>query len=121
MRDEHNIPMSERTRAYHPVSTRELPSLCAESGGCGLYDLIVSFSGLEHDGLGRYGDPIFPDGDLAAMETLHEIRLLLSPNGTLLLGVPTSNEDDVVFPWHRICAPERLPVLLRGFDLVGRA
>lgn len=31
------------------------------------FDAIVSFSGLEHDGLGRYGDPLNPYGDLSAM------------------------------------------------------
>jgi hypothetical protein len=36
------------------------------------YALVVAFSGVEHDGLGRYGDPIHPSGDLAAMR---EMRL----------------------------------------------
>ena len=28
------------------------------------YDVIVSFSSLEHDGLGRYSDPLNPNGDI---------------------------------------------------------
>ena len=34
-------------------------------------DVIVSFSSLEHDGQGRYGDPLDPDGDLVAMKELY--------------------------------------------------
>jgi hypothetical protein len=30
------------------------------------YDVIISYSSLEHDGLGRYGDPINPNGDIDA-------------------------------------------------------
>ena len=33
-----------------------------------LFDVVLSFSSIEHDGLGRYCDPINPDGDRAAME-----------------------------------------------------
>ena len=40
------------------------------------FDAIVSFSGLEHDGLGRYGDPVNPYGDFSAMR---EIWLCLKP------------------------------------------
>ncbi|CAI5505843.1 unnamed protein product [Closterium sp. Naga37s-1] len=33
-----------------------------------VFDVAVSFSSLEHDGLGRYGDPINPFGDLQRMQ-----------------------------------------------------
>ena len=46
------------------------------------FDLTVSYSGIEHDGLGRYGDPVNPDGDISA---LREMRLLTSPGGILLV------------------------------------
>lgn len=32
------------------------------------FDLGISYSNFEHDGLGRYGDPINPNGDLIAMQ-----------------------------------------------------
>eukprot|EP00928_Gymnodinium_smaydae_P022471 TRINITY_DN18862_c0_g1_i2.p1 TRINITY_DN18862_c0_g1~~TRINITY_DN18862_c0_g1_i2.p1 ORF type:complete len:756 (-),score=90.31 TRINITY_DN18862_c0_g1_i2:108-2375(-) len=81
------------------------------------FDVVVSFSGLEHDGLGRYGDPINPDGDLAAMR---EIRACMRPGGVLLLAVPVGAVDNVVYPYHRVYGPVRLPLLLEGYELLGR-
>ena len=46
------------------------------------FDLSVSYSGIEHDGLGRYGDPVNPNGDVSA---LREIWLLTRPGGALLV------------------------------------
>lgn len=46
------------------------------------FDLIVSYSGIEHDGLGRYGDPINPDGDISAMR---EMWLSTRAGGVLLV------------------------------------
>lgn len=81
------------------------------------YDAIISFSGIEHDGLSRYGDPPNPTGDFAA---LAEMGLMLSPGGVLLLSVPTGGVDDIVFPSHRIYGPKRLQQLLLGWTLHGR-
>lgn len=46
-------------------------------------DLTVSYSGIEHDGLGRYGDPVNPNGDVSA---LRELWLLTRPSGILLVS-----------------------------------
>ena len=35
------------------------------------YDIIASFSSLEHTGLGRYGDPLDPQGDITAVGHIH--------------------------------------------------
>ncbi|CAI7852164.1 unnamed protein product [Closterium sp. NIES-54] len=35
-----------------------------------VFDVIVSFSSIEHDGLGRYGDPMNPTGDLQRMKKI---------------------------------------------------
>ncbi|CAI5464210.1 unnamed protein product [Closterium sp. Yama58-4] len=78
------------------------------------WDVAVSFSSLEHDGLGRYGDPINPNGDL---ERMQKIKGLLKPGGLLFLGVPVGN-DTLVFNAHRIYGPARLPLLLAGWRLV---
>ena len=40
---------------------------------------------FDHDGLGRYGDPINPDGDLVAMDT---VRNVVKEGGVLFLTVP---------------------------------
>ena len=96
----------------------DLPALYAASNGEGRFSAVVSFSGLEHDGLGRYSDPLNPTGDVMAMR---EIRLLLCRRGLLLLGVPTAAQDEVTFPVHRIYGPARLPLLLgTGFRMLAR-
>lgn len=80
------------------------------------FDCIVSFSGIEHDGLGRYGDPINPEGDMSAME---EMWHMLRPGGVLFLGVPISQKDRLVFPYHRIYGPSRLERLVSRFTFKG--
>jgi hypothetical protein len=77
------------------------------------FDMVVSISNFEHDGLGRYGDPIDPDGDLRAM---NEMRSLVSPGGVLILGVPVAR-DAVVWNAHRLYGRVRLPLLLRGWSV----
>lgn len=37
---------------------------------------VVSYSSVEHAGLGRYGDPLDPDGDLKAMRAIHRRCML---------------------------------------------
>uniref|UniRef100_A0A7S0MCR1 Uncharacterized protein n=1 Tax=Cryptomonas curvata TaxID=233186 RepID=A0A7S0MCR1_9CRYP len=84
-------------------------------GGEGSFDAIISYSSLEHDGLGRYGDPIRPDGDIQA---LGRIRELLRPGGRLFLGVPVGR-DLLAFNAHRVYGPVRLARLLDGWRLEG--
>lgn len=79
-------------------------------------DVILSYSSIEHDGLGRYGDPVFADGDLAAMR---EIYLFLKPGGTLVLGVPSEASDANPFYSQRVYGPVRFPVLTRGWNYRG--
>ena len=97
---------------------------------------VVSYSSIEHDGLGRYGDALNPRGDLDEMRRL---AALLNPSGLcpahppprtpptagapradrrggagaaglLLLGVPVGR-DALVFNAHRIYGPRRLALL----------
>ncbi|GJP64350.1 hypothetical protein CLOP_g21356 [Closterium sp. NIES-67] len=78
------------------------------------FDVAVSYSSLEHDGLGRYGDPLNPDGD---MHRMAKIRGLLNPGGLFLLGVPVGN-DTLVFNAHRVYGPIRMPLLLKGWQML---
>lgn len=74
---------------------------------------MVSISNFEHDGLGRYGDPIDPNGDLRAMR---EMQTLVKPDGFLILGVPVAR-DAVVWNAHRLYGRLRLPLLLQGWTV----
>jgi len=76
-------------------------------------DIAISFSSFEHDGLGRYGDPLNPNGDLEAMQTA---KSFLKDNGLLLLGVP-QGKDCLVWNLHRIYGEKRLPLLLQGWSV----
>lgn len=78
-------------------------------------DFIFSYSSLEHDGLGRYGDPINPFADLvcfayrvpttvvdrklphlstlAMQESIARAQCMLKPDGVLFLGFPVGPDQ----------------------------
>jgi len=90
--------------AIHPVElakkflTHSLPPV----------DFIFTYSSLEHDGLGRYGDPINPYADLESIARAH---CLLKPNGVLFLGLPVG-PDKVESYLHRIYGKHRMALIL---------
>jgi SAM-dependent methyltransferase len=53
---------------------------------------------IEHVGLGRYGDPIDPNGDIKA---LREIVRVMAPRGNFLIVVPVGRER-IQFNAHRV-------------------
>lgn len=87
----------------------------ALTGHLKLFDSVWSYSSLEHDGLGRYTDPINPYGDL---QTMVKISCMLKPGGLLFLAVPVNKYDGIHFNLHRVYGPVRLPILYRYFNLV---
>jgi hypothetical protein len=56
---------------------------------------------IEHIGLGRYGDPIDPDG---ARRAADELQRVVDQGGTLYLSTPIGRER-VCFNAHRVFAP----------------
>lgn len=78
------------------------------------FDFIFSISSYEHSGLGRYGDPLDPFGDIKAMQQAFE---LLSSNGILFLAVPVG-QDALIWNAHRIYGRHRLPLLLDGWEIL---
>ncbi|SCL76320.1 hypothetical protein L21_2245 [Methanoculleus chikugoensis] len=54
---------------------------------------------VEHIGLGRYGDPLDPDGDLKAIA---ELKRVLAVGGNLLFVVPIGGIAKIRFNAHRI-------------------
>ncbi len=79
-----------------------------------LFDGAISISSVEHSGLGRYGDPLDPDGDLKAMKALAG---RLRKDGLCYLAVPIGI-DQILWNAHRVYGRARLPLLIRGFEIV---
>jgi hypothetical protein len=71
------------------------------------YDAIVSYSSIEHSGLGRYGDPLNPNGDI---ETMEQIYKSLNAGGHCFVGFPVGR-DHLVWNAHRIYGPIRLKMM----------
>lgn len=110
--------------------------------GSARFGLIVAFSGVEHDGLGRCippvpqlpsaqplpklistakpkpSPPLHSYGDpLNAngdLAAIREMVLCLREGGLLLLAVPTCSRDLLLYPWHRVYGPKRLGRLLNA-------
>ena len=72
---------------------------------------------VEHIGLGRYGDPLDPDGDLKAIK---ELIRVLAVNGDLLFVVPVG-KPRVIFNAHRIYSYEQVIDYFCGLSLVSFA
>ncbi|KAJ1481085.1 hypothetical protein T484DRAFT_1808713 [Baffinella frigidus] len=49
---------------------------------------------------------------------MRRLATLLAPGGLLMLGVPIGR-DVLVFNAHRIYGPQRLPLLTKGWDMLG--
>ena len=79
------------------------------------FDVAFSISSFEHDGLGRYGDPINPDGDFEAMQNMKRI---VKPGGLMFLALPVG-KDVLAWNAHRVYGRHRLPLLLRGWEVVA--
>lgn len=79
-------------------------------------DAIPSLSTLhavEHFGLGRYGDPIDPDGYIKAID---EIKRVLARNGNLYFAVPVGRQR-LLFDSNRIFDPEYVVELFSDLTL----
>lgn len=69
---------------------------------------------IEHIGLGRYGDPLDPDGDKKAAG---ELKRVLAGNGNLLIVVPVG-EARIMFNGQRVYSYEQIISLFSGLDLI---
>jgi hypothetical protein len=69
----------------------------------GDFDSISCLHALEHFGLGRYGDPVDPDGHIKG---LSNITQALSSLGRLYISFPISNSPRVEFNAHRVFTPD---------------
>lgn len=70
---------------------------------------------LEHVGLGRYGDPVDPEGYIRGAK---ELTRILAVGGTLLISVPTGKER-LCFDAHRIFDPNTIRDIFRPLRLLA--
>lgn len=106
---------------YRPLAAR-LPNMLSVAGSVTRLPFadasLPSVSCLhvvEHIGLGRYGDPLDPDGSRKAVT---ELGRVVAPGGRLYLSAPIGRER-VCFNAHRVFAPQTLVAWLPAFSLEG--
>lgn len=80
----------------------------------GSVDSLSCLHVIEHVGLGRYGDPLDPDGTRKAAR---ELARVLAPGGNLFVGTPVGRER-VCFNAHRVHRPETILRCFEGLRLV---
>lgn len=73
----------------------------------GAYDVVLSYSSIEHSGLGRYGDQVTPLGDLL---TFLLMSRSMKPTGMSAHAVPVG-QDLTHFNAHRIYGQRRIRAL----------
>jgi hypothetical protein len=98
----------------HPQISTFIPrdfTACFLGGTIQAFDFAFTYSSLEHDGLGRYGDVLDPNGDLL---TLGRLLSVVKPGGVLFLGLPCC-QDELWWNAHRIYGPIRIPKLFAGW------
>lgn len=101
-----NLGLSALTAERADLADLPFPTASIESLSC--------MHVVEHMGLGRYGDPLDPDGDLKAVE---ELRRVLAPGGSLLFVVPVGRPT-IRFNAHRIYSYRQIMSLFDGLPLV---
>lgn len=69
---------------------------------------------VEHIGLGRYGDPLDPKGDIKATK---ELTRVLAPGGKLLFVVPVGAESRIEYNAHRVYSYDAVVSLFPGLKL----
>lgn len=86
-------------------------------------DSISCLHAIEHFGLGRYGDPVDPNGHLKGFKNIIK---MLKPGGRLYISFPISKSNQVHFNAHRVFHPhdiltwaeEREKLKIERFDYV---
>lgn len=76
------------------------------------FDAIVTYSSIEHSGLGRYGDPLDPLGDIKTMKVIHNN---LKKDGIVVWGAPVG-KDALTWNAHRVYGELRLPLIFENFQ-----
>lgn len=80
-----------------------------------MFDFAMSVCAINHAGLGRYGDPLDPDGDIKSMQ---EMLQMVKPGGLLFIALPIGI-DTVVWNAHRIYGQKRIKQVFQGWEQIG--
>jgi len=78
------------------------------------FDAMVTYSSIEHSGLGRYGDSLNPWADLI---TMAKTWCVMKSKGRALIGVP-SGLDKVIFNTNKNYGPIMYAHLFANWDIV---
>lgn len=79
---------------------------------------LSSICVIEHIGLGRYGDPLDPEGSHKA---INELKRVLAPGGDLYVSLPIDRESRVYFNAHRAFTESDVETLAAPFKIIDRA
>jgi SAM-dependent methyltransferase len=119
---EYNPLTVEHPRVETITPSRLAERFVADSATAGnspeLFDTAFSYSSLEHTGIGRYGDPLMPFGDL---EAVAQVWCMLKPGGLFFLAVPVSkNRKKCKYLWnaHRVYGVARLQHLTANWEVL---
>ena len=66
-------------------------------------DSVSCLHAIEHFGLGRYGDPLNPNGHKLGF---NNILRMLKPGGTLYISFPIGKSNEIHFNAHRVFHPQ---------------
>jgi Caenorhabditis protein of unknown function, DUF268 len=98
----------------------DLPNLESKSGSIlempysdGSVSSLSCLHVAEHIGLGRYGDPLDPQGTVKAC---WELQRVLAPGGSLYFGLPVG-KPRICFNAHRIHSPDMILEYFKGLTL----
>lgn len=78
---------------------------------------VSSLCVVEHIGLGRYGDPLNPDGTVQAVA---ELKRIVQPGGDLYLSVPVDDVNRIYYNAHRAFCESYLLKLFAPFEVCER-
>ena len=99
------LKLSNLKSAHCDLTKLDFPSNSLKSLSC--------MHTIEHIGLGRYGDPIDPEGDLKAIK---ELKRVLAQEGYLLFVVPVGVAR-IEYNAHRIYSYEMVREYFKEFEL----
>ena len=103
--------------SQHPKIRTMIPSEFRQkylNGTLGMFDGIVTFSSVEHSGLGRYGDALNPWGDIL---TIARAWCVTREGGSLTIGVMyDEGKDCLFFNAHRVYGKIRYPYLTTNWQ-----